>query len=532
MSARCRLPDSAPWVTWFTRIQSHPPAGRELSVTIGPNGLTLEIDAAGGGSLIVRDVPGGTTAAELGIKRLSGPAASPVVGQDLDPILRPTTSLDNIITWDQLSGLQITNGDQTYVLDLQGAETVEDLLNIFNGSEAMVLAEINREGTGINVRSRLSGGDFSIGENGGTTASDLGLRTLDVDTPLAQLNYRRGVDAVAGTDFTIRRNDGVELAIDVSSAKTVGDVLDLINNHPDNLDPNTAVVARLSAVGNGIELVDDNPSTGETLTVTRASDSFAAWYLGLVPRGEDSSASVDPPAQHATAAVAFAPPDDINTALVLTAAQAGTGLNGIDIELRNTQVGDVATATYDPVGRRLIIDIADGQTTANTVIAAVAAEGSFTAQLDFAADPTNDGTGTLVAPAGVAATTTGGTAESLLGQDANPIETQGVFNSLLRLAAAIEDYDPAELERIVEMLDADFDRLNFGRAVIGMRTQALDALTTRNGDEQVDMKASLSGEIDTDFAQAASDFSARQAAYEASLKSIASLYRLTLLDFL
>ncbi len=436
------------------------------------------------------------------------------------------------VEWDRQSGLQITNGDQTHVLDLQGAETVEDLLNIFNGSEAMVLAEINRAGTGINVRSRLSGGDFSIGENGGTTAADLGLRSLDLDTPLSQLNYRRGIDAVEGTDFTIRRNDGVELAIDVSSAETVGDVLDLINSHPGNLDPTTAVVARLAAVGNGIELVDDNPATGESLSIVRAPQSFAAWYLGLVPHGELSSSPVDPPAQNAAASLAFAPPHDTNTALVLTAAQAGTGMNGIEIELRSTLGGGSATAFYDPVARRLIIDMEDGQTTANTVIAAVAAEGTFSAALDRTVDPGNDGTGTLVAPAGVAATTAGGTAESLLGQDANPIETQGIFNSLLRLSDAIDNYDAAALERIVEMLDADFDRLNFGRAAIGTHEQGLDALSTRNQDEQVELKVALSGEIDVDFAEAATNFTARQAAYEASLRSIASLYSLSLLDFL
>ncbi len=40
------------------------------------------------------------------------------------------------------------------------------------------------------------------------------------------------------------------------SPQTIGEVLDLINNDPDNLDPNTAIVARLKATGNGIELVD------------------------------------------------------------------------------------------------------------------------------------------------------------------------------------------------------------------------------------------------------------------------------------
>ncbi len=51
------------------------------------------------------------------------------------------------IEWDQTSGLQITNGEKTYVIDIRTAETVDDLLNILNGSGANVLAEINEEST-------------------------------------------------------------------------------------------------------------------------------------------------------------------------------------------------------------------------------------------------------------------------------------------------------------------------------------------------------------------------------------------------
>ncbi len=101
-------------------------------------------------------------------------------------------------------------------------------------------------------------------------------------------------------------------------------------------------------------------------------------------------------------------------------------------------------ATFEAATRRLTIDMADGQTTANTVMAAVIAEGTFRAELDRSSDPTNDGSGTIVAPAGAAATTSGGTAETLAGTDTNPIETQGVFNSLIRLYDAVDKYDVDE----------------------------------------------------------------------------------------
>jgi flagellin-like hook-associated protein FlgL len=97
------------------------------------------------------------------------------------------------------------------------------------------------------------------------------------------------VGTADGTDFIIHRNDGFDLVIDVSSAQTIQDVIDLINTHPDNLNPATAVVARLAQFGNGIELVDDNPAVGETLTVIRDVRSTAAIDLGLVPPGQDQS---------------------------------------------------------------------------------------------------------------------------------------------------------------------------------------------------------------------------------------------------
>jgi flagellin-like hook-associated protein FlgL len=94
---------------------------------------------------------------------------------------------------DQTSGLQIVNGGSTYNIDVSQCKSVQDLLNAIDGAGAGMLAQINQAGTGIQVQSRLSGCDFSIGENGGTTATQLGLRTLSADTPLSELNYGQGV---------------------------------------------------------------------------------------------------------------------------------------------------------------------------------------------------------------------------------------------------------------------------------------------------------------------------------------------------
>lgn len=112
------------------------------------------------------------------------------------------------------NGLKIVNGGQTYAIDLGAATTVEDLLNAINGSGANMIASINAAGTGIDVRSRLSGADFSIGENGGATATQLGIRSLNETSPLAGLNHGQGVRfALTGDDFQITRRDGTTFGL-------------------------------------------------------------------------------------------------------------------------------------------------------------------------------------------------------------------------------------------------------------------------------------------------------------------------------
>ena len=110
--------------------------------------------------------------------------------------IEPTTPLSSITAGGaplDTSGLQITSEGKTYTINISGGETVQDLLNSINDSGAGLDAQINAAKTGINVSSRVSGADFSIGENGGLTATQLGIRTFTTATPLSQLNHGAGV---------------------------------------------------------------------------------------------------------------------------------------------------------------------------------------------------------------------------------------------------------------------------------------------------------------------------------------------------
>jgi len=616
-------------------IEDNPPEGRQIVVRSSASGLILDLDDAGGGSLTVREVVGGTTAAELGILQTNGNGAFPLVGNDLNPRLLATTPLANLlgtratavleslnsnndifieavengaalsdiairfvannaagdeaivtfdeanktldiditpatttaatvvnainasgvfiasldskldsnndgsgavdftatattsdgsgIVFDRESGIQIVNGDETFTITFDQAETVEDVLNILNTSKANLLAEISADGRGLDVRTRLSGADLKIGENGGTTAGELGIRSYNLETRLNDLNYGHGVDTADGADFVIQRKDGVELEIDISDATTISDVIDRINNHVDNTG--AAVQARLAVQGNGLELIDANTTGTETLTIRRA-ESFAAWDLGFVPRpGDEATASL---ATAATASLQFAPQ---NTAIQITANQTGFALDGVVIEFQDTLTGNQASAAFDSQAKRLTIQIDANQTSANTVITELIANTPFSAALDTTIDPTNDGTG-IPGATGEVATTAGGAPELLRGDDANPIEVKGIFNSLLRLNEALINFDLNAVERAVGMLDDDFSRLTYSRAEVGARARNFDALERRLENEEVDMRSTLSLEIDADLVEAISNLTARQANMEATLRLIGQSLQLTVLSFL
>jgi flagellar hook-associated protein 3 FlgL len=128
--------------------------------------------------------------------------------------------------------------------------------------------------------------------------------------------------------------------------------------------------------------------------------------------------------------------------------------------------------------------------------------------------------------------TTEGLNQVLKSEDRNTLETKSVFNTLIRLRTALEAGDTEEIGRSLERLDTDMSRLNFARAEIGGRLKNLETIDVRLQDENVQLQAALSEEVDVDLIEAISQLTARQFAFEASLRSSASLMQMSLLNFL
>jgi len=251
------------------------------SVTLGPGGYTL--NAAGGNTITLSDVPGGVTTADLGLAVTA--TGGSTAGADLNVRLTELTRLSDLgISLDQASGLLITQGAQSGVADFSAATTVQDLQNAVDALGLGVRLTINDDQTGLDLVSEVSGVSLSIGENGGTTASDLGLRTLSDVTRLADFRDGIGVETtpVGDPDVSFALHDGSTFTVDLAAAVNAGDVIAQVQ-----AAATTAGLAvgvdfdiAMATTGNGL-VVTDNTAGGNDFVVANAGLSQAAGHLGI-----------------------------------------------------------------------------------------------------------------------------------------------------------------------------------------------------------------------------------------------------------
>lgn len=250
-------------------------------ITASITGDRLTLTGGGGDDITVQESAGGTTAADLGIARAVGAGAgAPLNGQPLQAKVTPLTRLADLRGGAglDLSGLNITNGQTAQTIDLSSAVTVEDLLNAVNGSTVNVRAAIADDGRRINLLNPTQGVPLTVGENGGATAEQLGIRSFAPGSKLSEFNDGRGIRGVDGVDFTVTDSTGVAFGVDLGAAQTVQDVLDAINTAAGLAG--AGVSATLATTGNGIVLTDIAGGAG-MLSVANAPFSRAVDDLGL-----------------------------------------------------------------------------------------------------------------------------------------------------------------------------------------------------------------------------------------------------------
>ncbi len=398
-----------------------------INTQLGAAGSTATIGIAGGGFVVngdatqnvtIADTTNGHTAADLGIAGTFAPAV-PTAGQGVNAKvtgLTPLSALNGGAGLDP-AGFIITSGTgstaKTATITLAGLSTVQDLVNAINSSGTNVTAKLSTDGTGIEVDNNVSGVPVTIGEAGGLTATQLGIRSFTAQTQLSDLNDGTGVTFASATqpgaaDFTITRQDGVSFSVDLTGAKTIQDVLDKINTATGNTG--AEVTAQLNSTGNGIELVDSSGGTG-ALSVAALNGSQAASQLGILK----------------------------------TVAAPGTTLNGDDV---------------------------------------------------------------------------------------NPVQPAGLFTSLMKLRDALINNDTNGITQAGTLLQADASRITQVQGVVGAREQDVQNRINDTQTDQLNLQSSLSLLQDTDMTTAITQFQQVQNAYQAALQVGSKQQSLSLMDFI
>ena len=258
--------------------------------------FVLTDTVGGAGTISVQEVGGGSTAADLGLTSLNivGTVAT---GQDVYT-LHSDTKLSNLndgngvrLTAVGVVDLTVTLADSTSVdIDLGGSVTLGNVIDKINAASDDLSAQISSDGNRIEVTDSSSGDQslFAITSATGSAAEGLGLTTTQSggiitgervvsglkDSLLSSLNGGAGLGTLGRIQITDRNS--ISADIDLSTAETLDEVVDLINNAA-GID----VTATINSSRNGILITDDTGQSNQ-LVVASLDANNSAEALGIV----------------------------------------------------------------------------------------------------------------------------------------------------------------------------------------------------------------------------------------------------------
>lgn len=265
-----------------------------VQASIQNNHLVLTDSSSGSGNLHVQDLAGGTTAQDLGIAQ--SVSSNTLTGTSIN-YLSNSTALsalnDGRGVGTALNGapdFQITTASNNSIsVNLSSAQTVGDVLKAINSAgNGKVTASLSTNGNGITLTDNTTGSQtLSVTAlNGSQAAQDLGLTGASSNGAINGSQILSGMDTVLLS--SLNGGQGLSLSklaitngtgspatvVDLSSAKTVQDVLDDINNS------GAGVKASLNDATNGIQIQDTSGGTG-SMTIADGDTGTAAEQLGL-----------------------------------------------------------------------------------------------------------------------------------------------------------------------------------------------------------------------------------------------------------
>ncbi len=263
--------------------------GIQVVASVDGDRFKITDTSSGAGTLSVGEVAGGTTASDLGLSAISTSDSS-ATGTSIQS-LSNRTPLGALL---DKRGLVFPSSGAALKFDLRNGDSVEltiklnpnnsslgDLISAINtAGDGQLAASISADGKSLEFQDLTTGSEnFTISSPSGSLASALGvaqstteatLRSTPLiaglnDVLLASLNGGEGLGTLGQITLTDRAN--VSATVDLSDAKTLGDVINTINQ------AGNGVRAQLNRNRTGIEIVGTTGSTSNQLSVTNFDDA-------------------------------------------------------------------------------------------------------------------------------------------------------------------------------------------------------------------------------------------------------------------
>lgn len=448
---------------------------------------------------------------------------------DLDPALTLSTRLADCggATRTGIQGgvirVSVTAPATSFQVDLTSADTIGDVVEMINAAAAgagltvgpggQFNATLNAAANGLEITT--SAGTVTVAESGSGTAarslgilggggttitgSDLGCRVTAM-TEIASLFG--GAGAALGSIHI--NNGGRETDVDLSTAATVQDVLNLINTS--GMD----VCAQINAAGNAVEVV--NQVSGSELKVGEAGGTTAttlgirSYYAGTLLSDMNQGAGV--PVRENMADFTIRAKNDVTFEVSLTGAR--TVQDVIDrINAAASAAGVAVNASLAVNGNGIrIVDSTGG------------AQDLVVAKANLS--PAGDALGLLQS--------TGGT--EIVSDDTNGIVPDSVFTALNTLYEGLMHDDTVKIGQGASRLEFFIEQASRIQGEVGARAQAMNTRQQYTEDAVVATQSLLSQVKDLDYTEAVTKFQMAQTTLQANLLTGSRLMQLSLLDYL
>jgi flagellar hook-associated protein 3 FlgL len=454
---------------------------------------------------------------------------------DLDPALTADTRLrdmggttGNGIDTSGLVSISLDASATAFTVDLSTADTVGDAIDMINEAASQAglnvgvgldfNASYNAAGNGLQIT--VGAGNVTVADvGGGVTARDLGLSGTGagvlagadlnaVVTEMTSIDSLFGGAGAALGSITIT-NGSLNATVDLSSAVTIQDVLNAINN------AQVQVTAEINNDGTGINVL--NRVSGAEMSVGEAGDATGTAEL-----------------------------------LGIRSFHGATGLsdlnNGAGVQFRSGK-NDLMIVAKD--GSSFNVSL-DGSITVQDVLdkinaAATAAGVAVTASLALTGNGIRlvDGTGgagefsvpradlsTAIDGLGLEKSTSG---NEIVGDDVNGIEPDSVFGALIDLYQALVGGGPYAEQHITAAgarLEKFITRSIQVQGRVGARSQTMHARVELTEKAVEATRVLLSEVKDLDYTEAITRFQRAQTSLQANLMTGARLMQLSLMDYI